>query len=199
MKPYESQSAFLGIVDTRDSRDRIIHAFRVTSILLDISPYSPKDTRRVRETSLLQDLIESNQGLTAQGCREFYEKMGIDLDKCLSVETNFRIGDKAPEFNGLPISQAGYIAVFQFFKQQGGLTGDKPGAIFAHLNRSAIFSLAAVGLEYRNIVARQDLKTPTVGPIKFDPDYSPVEIPPTDKNIEIFEALSAFATPNIYY
>jgi hypothetical protein len=192
MLPFEDQCFFLALVDTRPDVRRLMHAFRLSS-RRGSAPHGPETTGIV----LVDDLIASGQGLTAAEVVAHFEGAGTDLDKCISVETNFRVGGKVkvrPE-DGLPISQLGYVALFRSL-ERFGVTGSE-GAVFAHLNKVAVVSLKMVGVEYFPFAGRADLRTPTVGHDGFDPHYKPVTMPTTPKNVRVFGELLAFAAPEL--
>lgn len=194
MKDFEDNSIFLALVDTRPDAKRIVHAFRLSSLALTGSELDLNSENI--GIALIDDLIASEQdGLNSQAFKDYYHDRGIDLSKCISVETNFRVGDKVESDNGISVPQLGYIAVFQAIDRLGITNGD--AAIFAHLNKPAIVSLGAVGVEYEPIMGLKDLKTPTVGDEKFDSHYRPVAIPATPKNMAIFRDLIPFAAPEI--
>lgn len=202
MDGYEDQSMFLAVVDTRDNANRIAHAFRISGASLDTSgsvvanaEFSEGRTNIV----LIDDIIQSEQGLSSQDFEDYYKNKGMDLSKCLSVETNWRVGEKSPKYNDLPLSQIGYLSLFKLIEARGVTDGE--AAVFAHLNSDAIHSLQATGIEYEPIAGRADLKTPTVEPDgsrSFDDHYQPVCIPATPTNLGVFEQLSAFAAPQMY-
>lgn len=202
MEDYEDQSMFLALLDTRDGLNHVVHAFRISGTglkdkVLEGAAVEVADENKTG-IPLVDDILDSGQDITAQEIKEYYQEHGIKLAKCLSVETNFRI-EKVARYNDLPVSQAGYIALFQLAEKQDVSNGDS--AIFAHLNTDAINSLSMVGIEYTPIAGRQDLKTPTVGKDgskDFDDHYSPVAIPASQKNLDIFGQLVPFAAPSLY-
>lgn len=200
MRDYESQSMFLALVDTRDELDRIAHIFRVSgaSVVGDTVVASAQVEPERTDIVLVDDIIHSNQGLTAQGFFEYYTQKGYDLSKCISVETNLKV-ESSQKYNGLPLSQVGYLALFKLMEARGIREGE--AAVFAHLNDDAVNSLQFAGLEFGPIAGMDYLKTPTVkedGTTDFDDHYTPVEIPTNRNNLEIFTTLSALAAPQIY-
>jgi len=194
MEPFEDQCVFLTLIDTRPDAKRIIHAFRLSWPGSDRNAHTGASIGP-EDIVLLKDIIDSDQGLSAEDLRAYYEAKGVDFAKSMSVETNFRVGEKVEPINGLPVAQLGYIAIFQGMNSQQDIA-DK-AVIFAHLNRPAVASLGAVGIEYEPIAGRADLQTPTVGDEKFDNKYSPVCIPASAKNLEIFSNLTPFAAPQV--
>lgn len=196
MEPFENQSVFLALVDNRPDATRIVHAFRLTSLGLAGMEIPEGDTTGV---ALLDDIADSEQGVTASQIKRYYEEKEIDLTKCVSVETNFRVGEKVATETGLPVSQLGYLAIFRALERMG--IEENKSAVFAHLNVPAVSSLSAVGIEWNPIVGRDQLKTPTVdedGSKGFDIKYTPVEIPGTARNMQVFRDLMPFAAPEVY-
>ncbi len=131
---------------------------------------------------LIKDLLRSGQGLDLAETLDFYASRGIDLYRCLSVETNLRIGD---QLEGVSSADQSYLALFTLSNELGC------NAIFAHLNEPAVKSLSRVGLEWEHVSGRGDLRTPgAFGSEEFDDDYTPVCIPRTSHNEAMFEALA---------
>jgi hypothetical protein len=125
--------------------------------------------------------------------------MGMDLNKCVSVETNFRVGEKVERYNGLPLTQIGYIALFKLVEHMGIKDGD--AAVFAALNKDATNSLSFMGATFEPLAGRQDLRTPSTdddGNPCFDDDYKLVCIPASPTNLEVFGKLEGFAAPQLY-
>jgi hypothetical protein len=195
MEGFEEQSVFLALVDTREESQRVVHAFRLSSIRLTGQEELPEGDKT--GIALIDDIVESDQGVTADAFKQYYAEQGVDLTKCISVETNFRVGDKVESPSDIPVTQLGYISVFQAVEKLG-MEGED-AAIFAHLNEPAITSLDAVGISYQPVMGREDLRTPTVGDKPFDDNYKPVAIPATPENVTIFKNLVPFAAPQVTF
>ena len=203
MADYEMSSMFLALMDTRDGADRMVHAFRVTGAARDeegnvgVNPEIRQDKTGI---VLKDDVIESDQGLTIQDFYDYYTAKGVDLKRTMSVESNFRIGEKkVPRYNGLPMSNVGYLALFNLIESRGGEEGE--AVIFAALNRLARVSLSQAGVEYEPLVGREDLRTPSVddeGNPTFDDNFQLVGITESRQNMEAFTAILPFAAPQIY-
>src|SRR5205814_9346276 len=100
--------------------DRVVHAFRVSSP--DIA--QPKSSGRHRKVdarhpgrksdkiniAFIRDLVESGQ-VTDRQIADYYAGKHVDLSQCLSVETNFRVGEKVEAMNGLRTTDLGYLAI----------------------------------------------------------------------------------------
>lgn len=200
MGPYERECRFLAMVDTRGSNGRIIHAFRISRSGLTADERVGTDEEGAVKIAFIQDLVGGGE-ITEAEITDFYRREGVNLDDCISVETNFRVGVRAERLNGLPISDLGYLAIFNSVASAAEDT-DRAG-VFAHLNTPAIISLGRVGVQYEPVAGRPDLKTPTMEPgdvtaaVKFDPHYSPKFIPGSVANLELFRQLAPFAPPTL--
>lgn len=196
MEHFEDQSKFLALVDVREESRGIVHAFRLTSKVLTQSQEDVEDSDSNEiGIALVDDLIDSGQGLTVDEVHEYYSSRGVDLSRCIAVESNFRVKKSETE-TGLRVSDLGYIALFQVIEKSG--VADGRAAVFAHLNEPAVHSLGAIGLEYEPVAGREDLKTPTIdtdGTLGFDHKYSPVSIPTTPNNVKVFNDMALFAAP----
>jgi hypothetical protein len=187
MKPYETESEFLTLVDTRANEDRVVHGFRISSpALTEIS------TGNEVNIAFVQDLLASGQ-FSKEAFVRYYKGSGIDLKKCVSVETNFRVGKRVEGVFGAPTAQLGYLSLFHAVSK-GVNAGE--GAVFAHLNQPATLSLGQVGVEYEPIMGNPDIKTPTING-QYDTKYRPVAIPINEHNIALFTNLGAIAPPSI--
>lgn len=189
VESYEDRCLFLAVVDMRDVSPKVVHGFRFSSKGELSENFEGK---LLTGMPFIDDIINSNQDLTAEMFFEYYRGIGVDLDKSISVETNFRI-DKVDDYNGVPISQVGYLALFNYVNKQ---EINHNASIFAHLNIPAIKSLGAIGVTYKDIAEIPGLKTPTIGG-EFDSNYSPVDIPFSEENVHIFEQLSVICAPSI--
>lgn len=186
MKPYEDNLQFIALVDTRNNADRIVHAFCLSNARLG----SEKDRKNHPITShelpiaLLQDLVNSGQ-INADELRNYYKGQGVKLDDSVSVETNFKVGDKVPSLNGMRTSDYGYLAVFKLASSMNKNPFSKT-SIFAHLNKVAKVSLQRSGVKFKPVAGRAELQTPTTDG-KTDPHFAPFEIPGSLDNVTRFK------------
>jgi hypothetical protein len=186
MRPYELACDFLALVDTRPNAARVVHAFRLSSS----SGLSSVLARDHVGTVLIDDLVASNQGLDHGVIADYYAERGIDLHKSLSIETNFRVGERTETETGLPPAQVGYLAIYQ------RIVREDIQVLFAHLNEPAIRSLDGVGVGWEPIAGRSDVRTPTVGGT-FDEEYRPVAILVNPENSAVLESLADFMPPEV--
>lgn len=196
MEPFEDQCVFLALTDTRpEQQQRVVHAFRLSSIFLAGRTELPEGN--TLGIAFIDDMVASDQGVDIEAFKAYYTSRGIDLAKCISVETNFRIGDKVKVESGLRIPDLGYIAIFQAVEKLG--LDKEDAVIFAHLNKPAIISLGVLGISYEPVMGNESLRTPTTGDNPFDDRYRPVAIPPSLKNIAIIRQLLPFAAPEVHF
>jgi len=187
----EANSDFLALVDLRNS-ERVVHAFRVSGLR---TLETKADANASSGFILVDEIIESGQ-ISKDEFVLFYSSRGVELDRCIAVETNFRIGERAPDYNGLTIAEVGYVALFKQI-QKMGLETDK-SAVFANLNIAAVKSLGKVGLEFKHLMENEDIRTPS-SEEEFDEHYSPVCIPSSERNLEIFQGLISFAANELEF
>lgn len=157
----ESNTVFLALVDTRNSSKKVVHGATVM-----YPEFMQKKTLELDKSDLYTDgttgfytidsLIERGN-FTAAEFIQYYDSQGIDIAKCLSVETNFRIGERPDNLNGLKPADVAYIALYnRLIKNNPALLG---AAIFATINEKQVQSFERTGLKYEPIMGRTDLKT----------------------------------------
>jgi hypothetical protein len=192
MAPYEPNFVFLAVVDTRPSARRIVHAFRI-----GLPEFGATHAHDLTGMALLDDMIQSDQGLTLEGVRTHYESRDVNLAQAMSVETNFRVGEKVPSpIDGIRISDFGYLSVFYLLQER------EAPVIFAHQNQVALVSLGQLGLEYDPIAGVDSLRTPSLdddGNWYFDDRYTPLAIPASAHNVQVFKELGVFTVPEVAF
>jgi len=185
MTDREERSQFLLVVDTRDPvTEGVKRVSRITFAVTD--PAAEQKTGM----AIVDDVIESDQGLTLEELLDYYSSQGVDLSTCFSVETNIRV-EKAARYNGLPLAEIGYLAIFKKIDElrQGGTT-----CVFATINQDSIDSFKLIGLQAEAMAGRTDLQTPAENG-EFDPDFKTVAIPSTDHNLGIFQKIESLGAP----
>jgi hypothetical protein len=186
MQPFELACEFLALVDTRPDAARVVHAFRLSGATGFGASQRPTEI----ESVLLDDLASSGQDLDMAEIIGYYSERGVDLRRSLSIETNFRVGDRAETETGLSPAQSGYVALLQQSLRE------ELQVLFAHLNEPAIRSLDNVGVGSEPIAGRADVRTPTAGG-EFDDNYAPVAIYVNEENAAVLKSLSPFAAPEV--
>ena len=149
----EERSLFLALVDTRPDERRAIHAGTVSG-----SRALP-NTRCDHSSGMItvDSLIEMGN-FSLEEFRDYYRERGLNLETCIAVETNFRIGRKAKPWKGLDSTHISYYIYFTEVLRQGGELGTF--AIFATLNRPQINSLRRIGLKFEPLMGRENMETP---------------------------------------
>ncbi len=149
----EERSLFMALVDTRPEVRHVIHAGTVSG-----SRVLP-NTRSDHSSGMITiDSLIDIGNFTLQEFRDYYLKRGLNLETCIAVETNFRIGRRAKPWKDLDLTHISYFTYFTEVLRQGGVLGTF--AIFATLNRAQINSLQRIGLNFEPLMGREDMKTP---------------------------------------
>lgn len=197
MSSYEHESAFLMMVDARPGADRVVRGTRVASPLFT-EGQRPGAAEGKVNIPMLQDMVASGQVSEAE-ILAYYGERGIDIDHCFSVETNFRIGERAERLNGAPLAQLGYLAMFNYAVRLGSSSESSKvsSVIFAHVNKGTIDSFKLLGIEHEPFVGRNDLHTPSTGG-KFDEHYIPAAYYATPHVKAVFANLASLAPPEIH-
>ena len=198
MESYEDESAFLLMVDARPEAGWVARGTRIASPVFTLGK-RPGAAEGSINMPLVQGMIDSGQ-VTAKELIDYYAEKGINLDNCVSVETNRRI--RASErVNGVPLAQLGYLAMFTFALGLGSSReSDKVSScILAHINDETkrSFDFLGLGDNYEPLAGREDLHTPTSGG-EFDDSYVPVAFFGTQQAKEVFGNLAAFMPPEMH-
>lgn len=185
---YEDESAFLITVDTRKGQDRAIRGTRVSSPQFSAKEADPEsDDVRI---AMIQDMVGAGQ-FTNEEFKEYYKQIGINPNKSLSVETNFRIGDRAPRIKGIiPVSHLAYLSMYNFVLERNPGTHD--ACIFAHVNDATINSLTRMGIPLDPLMGNGELRTPA-GDGTYDDNFKPVAIFNTAEAVKKMRKLRIFA------
>ncbi|MCA9312874.1 hypothetical protein H6801_01295 [Candidatus Nomurabacteria bacterium] len=193
----EDCSKFLVIVDPDSADGRIVHAFRSTGQRFNEGNFAFSDNSIEQSTgiAMLEEVLDANPGLSREELVGYYSSRGIDLSECISIETNFRVGEKLETENGLRTSDLGYIAIFNTVTNNDD--GRANYGIFAHLNEQAITSLSTIGVSFETVAGRDDLGTPSSTEGQFDEHYYPYFIPASETNMSVFRQLVPLGPPEI--
>jgi hypothetical protein len=183
---YDDSSMFLAMIDTRRAagEGRLIRGTRITG-----RQFSDKGAERSTQDvlrdggsdmAMIRDMVVDGE-LTGEEVSDYYSRAGIELGSCISVETNFKIGNRAPRRLGVvPMSQLAYLSMYKYV-----LEGDttNQGAIFAHINKASKDSLERLGITIDLVAGRSDLRTPAgpSSPTRYDDKFKPVAMLNTTK------------------
>lgn len=196
----EQRSRFFALIDTRRGADRIIHATRISGAAFGDFEQQDSDRNEGQSTGFIaiDELIDSDQDFSLKDFLDYYEKRGVNLNSCISVETNFTVGEKVKtDIPGLRVSDLGYTALFTLLERKG-LEPNRT-SVFAFINENTSHSLGTVlGIEFEPLAGRDDLKVPGIEG-GFDDRFWPVRIPITDKVVDIFTQLKEVAAAEVYF
>ncbi len=190
----EDDTMFVALVDTRPEVRRVVHALTITGLeqASGMRPARARSQDSKTGFASIDDLIEMGN-FTAEEFRDYYAKQGIDLEQCIAVETNFRVGERAPRYNGLDISALAYMKVFDLFMR--GNPQLERAAVFANINRASRVSFGRFGLVYNPLMGRTDLRTSDA---LRGLDYEPVIIHYDSNAQALFAGLNSI-TPEIEF
>jgi GNAT superfamily N-acetyltransferase len=181
----EEHSTFLVLVDTRNNEDRIIHCTRLSGISLN--EQTEERSSRSEESSgyiVIDEAIGKGE-LSLEDFKQFCEQQNIDADTCISVETNFRVGERVPERDGLRISDIGYATFFR--KALAKSTEASRSVLFASINIGTRKSLGTIGLQHVPLIENQSQDS-------AEKDYELVAVPGGGENYSILTMLAQFVT-----
>lgn len=180
----EHNTVFLAMVDTRTDIDRVVHATTLSGYSIDGSTEDKAESTGF----IVADDLANLANFTPQEFKKYYREKGYDLNKCLSVETNFNIGDRVPLLNGMSSADIAYLTIFQLFMAREPELGK--ATIFASINEASAKSFARIGLKCELLMGRDDLETPES---RLGKAYKPIAIPYTAESRHIFESLPRLA------
>ena len=112
----------------------------------------------------LTDSVEADPDLTIADVRSYYSALDIELERLISVETQFRLGEQLEPIRSADLA---YLALFQLVQEH------HCRGVVAHLNAPTIASFKRVSLAWHPFAGRVDRRTPTVkedGATGFDAD-----------------------------
>jgi hypothetical protein len=189
MRNDDDSVRFLAVVDARPSagEGRIIRATRLSSPLFNDKP---DERDPIHDLAIIRGMVSSGQ-ITEQEIVDYYQEHRFDLDDTVSVETNFRIGERAQRLRGIPMSQIAYSTIVKF-----AVRTTRPGAlttIVAHVNSATKASLSRLGIKHEAFAGRSDLRTPDeLG--GYDEKYEPVVYTYEGRTKHAFQWLARYAS-----
>lgn len=180
----EEQTLFLALVDTSEARRGIVHGATVSGINFkdEKSNKDWEDNNHKTGFIVVDDLIKLGN-FTAEEFHKYYAEKGIDLNKSISVETNFKIGKKTKSKQGSSTAQLVYNLLL---KQIRGMGNIDTSAVFTSVNRVSELSFRLSGLDYEPMMGRTNL-------ITYDhlrgKRFQPVVIYNSEKNQKTFDKM----------
>jgi hypothetical protein len=185
----EDNTTFLAFVDTRSAQQRIVHATTLTRANGSIAQNSNGEAsmQDIQQTGFytIDKLIELDN-FSAEEFYGYYKARGVNIDGCIGVETNFRIGEKIDPFKGFSPAQLAYLTMFNLVARKK--EEQELGGVFASINRVSVISFQRIGLECEPLMGRDGLTTPES---ELGQDYLPVFIPTSEQNRRLFKAMNA--------
>lgn len=201
-RDYEDASTFLALVDTRRGlhNSRVVLGARVTgSPLREDQQPQPHDISRDggSNMAMLRDMIKDGE-ITGEEIADYYAKRGLALDKCFSVETNFKIERAPKRWGAVHMVDLAYFALYKRAVRGSRKTDDV--AIFAHINKASRNSLSRIGVDQEYVAGRSDLRTPAgeASKDRYDDTFKPVVLPNTGKTRRRFGRLLPLAPRQIF-
>jgi hypothetical protein len=196
--PYDDKSIFLAMVDTRlgTGKGRIIRGTRITGRQFAVD--DPDGSDDDSGMAMIRDLAEDGQ-ITQEAIADYYRARGIDVANCISVETNFKIGERSRrKFGFIPMSQLAYLAMYEYVLRHN--VAGQDAAIFAHINDASDNSLRRLGVDFGPIAGRSDLRTPAGpgAPERYDDKFTPVALLNTPATAKAMRRLLKVAPTELY-
>lgn len=180
----ENKTLFLALVDTRPGSGRVVHGATVCGAgALDEASVAGN---AVSTGFITIDSLIDFGNFSADEFERYYAARSIDLTHCLSVETNFRIGQKVPNIRGLSTSTIAYLMVFRFLIRCGAQRNR--AMVFADVNPASRISLQRNGIIYAPLMGRTDLVTPEAA---LGRSSLPVALPVDDALHDVFLTMRA--------
>lgn len=180
----ENKTLFLALVDTRPGSGRVVHGATVCGA--GALAEGSIEVSAVSTGFITIDSLIALGNFSADEFQSYYVSRNIDLTRCLSVETNFQIGQRVPNAWGLSTSTIAYLMFFRFLVRRGGRRNR--ALVFADVNRVSRISFQRTGIMYAPLMGRTDLVTPeaALGRSSF-----PVTLPIDDACHDLFLAMRA--------
>jgi hypothetical protein len=180
----ENRTLFLALVDTRPGSSRVVHGATVCGA--GALAEGSIEVSAVSTGFITIDSLIELGNFSADEFESYYVSRNIDLTRCLSVETNFQIGQRVPNAWGLSTSTIAYLMFFRFLVRRGGRRNR--ALVFADVNRVSRISFQRTGIMYAPLMGRTDLVTPeaALGRSSF-----PVTLPIDDACHDLFLAMRA--------
>lgn len=181
----EEDTLFIAFVDTRPGIDRVVHATTITGYQEDTQKALEQNDTDSTSTNfvVVNDLIEMGN-FTAEEFREYYTSRGVKLEECIAVETNFRVGERVEDFNGISTVDLAYLTTFGLAIRNNPELGE--AGVFANINRASLASFSRVGLKYELLMGRDDMVTSESLEGK---EYLPIFIPYSEDTQHLFQGM----------
>ena len=179
----EHQCMFVVIVDTQSGE--VLHALRVSGPFIR---HANGGTAQGSGFVIIDELIAESDSFTIADFQDRYDEATLAVS--LSVETNFRIGERRELLSGARVAHLGYLAVFRLVERLRPDGGE--ALVFGAQNDATVRSLAALGLPAKPVRGLPEQRSDS------DDVYRPKVISVTDATRAVFEALDPIALPETW-
>lgn len=185
----ERRCRMLAVVDLSGAGE-VKHCFRVSACHFGPDEIDPESSGM----PMIDEVIDANPGITLEMVVDHYRARGVDLRRCIAVETNFRVSrGKAP--HGLRWSDVGYMALGKEVLE--GTEGDGAHGIFGHMNEGTVRSLAAIGVELEPFCGDETLRSPASRVGSVENRFSPLFVAETEANLEVVRSIGSLVPPSV--
>lgn len=156
MDGVEDTSRFMAVVDTRRSagQGRVIRGTRLNSPMFN---ELEDEADPINDIDTIRGLIASGQ-ITREDIEDYYSSHHFSLRNAISVETNFKIGERAKRHHFLPMAQLAYAAIVHYGIKH--VEDGKTPSIIAHVNQSTVDSMSRAGFSHEVFAGSDKLYTP---------------------------------------
>lgn len=185
----ERRCRMLAVVDLTGAGE-VKHCFRVSACHFGSGEIDPDSSGM----AMIDEVIDANPGITLEMVVDHYRARGVDLRRCIAVETNFRVS-KGTAPHGLRWSDVGYMALGREVLE--GTEGGGAHGIFGHMNEGTVRSLAAIGVELEPFCGDATLRSPTSRVGSVEDRFSPLFVAETEGHLEIFRSIGSLVPPSV--
>jgi hypothetical protein len=182
----EQNSEFYLVIDTRDGKHRAAHSATITGVT-----EFKRENELPTDMVVIDDLVEMGN-FSHRQFYQYYIDKGVDVTKCIGVETNFRIGDKTPALNGVRVVDLAYLAMMHRLLQRNPEMFT--AGAFASINIDSIISFKNFGLQYEPLMGRTDFVTKEEASGR---KFEPVFIPYNQANFDLFKSMESLLLPEV--
>ncbi len=182
---YENHQIYIALIDTR-GEGKVVHA----ATIMEFDDEGAPEQRTGYYT--IDSLIELSN-FTKNEFVDYYAERDIELDGCLSVETNFKIVEQVEPYLGMPMADLTYLTIFNLFISRN-VPRDNT-LLFASINELQAKSLERNNIEFEPLLGRMDFHTEEADLGKVS---NPIAI---YLNQDVYDTLSSINVklPEIYF
>ena len=153
---YEKHQRYIALVDLR-GEGRIVHAATIMNFddSTDSSEVQPAQEKRTGLYTV--DSLINLGNFTRDEFVDYYQRGGVDVDKSISIETNFKIVDDFDPFMTLGSADLTYLTIFNMLIDGGA---PREGTlVVASINEKQIDSFKRTHIKFDPLLGRTDFRT----------------------------------------